>query len=172
MFSHLDLCSLVTQQNFPYLVLVLHTYSNLLYRKIILAVYVPALYRPRFLDAIASPRSYPCQWVSQSVIHSFRLEIAIAYPSFASFLDAIASPSSSLCGLWGDQWVSGSFIVSDFPFLSARLAQVVQRWQAACEDFFSLHFWGFLMSQKVNGSLLISLQERKQREQSGNVIWC
>ena len=37
-----------------------------------------------FLDAIASPSTYPCQWVSQSVIHSFRLEIAIASPSFAS----------------------------------------------------------------------------------------
>ena len=37
-----------------------------------------------FLDAIASPSTYPCQWVGQSVIHSFRLEITIASPSFAS----------------------------------------------------------------------------------------
>ena len=40
-----------------------------------------------FLDAIASPSTFPCQWVSQSVmIDSFRLEIAIASPSFASLL--------------------------------------------------------------------------------------
>ena len=37
-----------------------------------------------FLDAIASPSTYPCQSVSGSVIDSFRLEIAIASPSFAS----------------------------------------------------------------------------------------
>ena len=37
-----------------------------------------------FLDAIASPSTYPCQWVSGSVIDSFKLEIAIASPSFAS----------------------------------------------------------------------------------------
>ena len=39
---------------------------------------------PTFLDAIASPSTYPCQSVSGSVIDSFRLEIAIASPSFAS----------------------------------------------------------------------------------------
>ena len=37
-----------------------------------------------FLDAIASPSSYPCESVSGSVIDSFRLEITIASPSFAS----------------------------------------------------------------------------------------
>ena len=37
-----------------------------------------------FLGAIASPSTYPCQWVSGSVIDIFRLEIAIASPSFAS----------------------------------------------------------------------------------------
>ena len=37
--------------------------------------------RLSFLDAIASPSTYP---VSGSVIDSFRLEIAIASPSFAS----------------------------------------------------------------------------------------
>ena len=37
-----------------------------------------------FLGAIASPSTYPCQWVSGSVIDSYRLEIAIASPSFAS----------------------------------------------------------------------------------------
>ena len=40
-----------------------------------------------FLDAIASPSSYPCQWVSQSVSEWWLvsdLEIAIASPSFAS----------------------------------------------------------------------------------------
>ena len=39
-----------------------------------------------FLDAIASPSTYPCHSVTQSVIDSFRLEIAIASPSFASDL--------------------------------------------------------------------------------------
>ena len=43
-----------------------------------------------FLDAIASPSTYPCQSVSGSVsgsvIDSFRLEIAIASPSFVSSL--------------------------------------------------------------------------------------
>ena len=39
-----------------------------------------------FLDAIASPRSYPCQWVSQWLIVS-DLEIATASPSFASLFD-------------------------------------------------------------------------------------
>ena len=33
---------------------------------------------------IASPSTYPCQWVNGSVIDSFGLEIAIASPSFAS----------------------------------------------------------------------------------------
>ena len=40
-----------------------------------------------FLDAIASPSTYPCQWVSQWVSDSFRLEIAIASPSFASLFN-------------------------------------------------------------------------------------
>ena len=35
-----------------------------------------------FLDAIASPSTYSCQSVGGSVIDSFRLEIAIASPSF------------------------------------------------------------------------------------------
>ena len=39
----------------------------------------------RFSDGIASPRSYPCQWVSEWVIVS-DLEIAIASLSFASLL--------------------------------------------------------------------------------------
>ena len=38
------------------------------------------------LDAIASPSTYPCQSVGEWVIDTFRLEIAIASPSFASFL--------------------------------------------------------------------------------------
>ena len=46
-------------------------------------------WRCPFLDAIASPSTYPCQsvseWVSQWVIVS-DLEIAIASPSFASLL--------------------------------------------------------------------------------------
>ena len=43
---------------------------------------------PFLLDAIASPSSYPCQWVVQWSIVS-DLEIAIASPSFASlFLQA------------------------------------------------------------------------------------
>ena len=37
-----------------------------------------------FLDAVASPSTYPSQWVSQSVIHSFRRD-AITYPSFVFF---------------------------------------------------------------------------------------
>ena len=32
-----------------------------------------------FLDAIASPSTYPCQWVSQSVIGIFRLEISLSH---------------------------------------------------------------------------------------------
>ena len=36
-----------------------------------------------FLDVIASPSTYPCQWVSEWFIVSY-LEIAIASPSFAS----------------------------------------------------------------------------------------
>ena len=44
------------------------------------------------LDAIASPSTHHCQWVSEwvsgSVIDSFRLEIAIASPSFASLFTA------------------------------------------------------------------------------------
>ena len=48
------------------------------------------IYRPfilvHFLDAIASPSTYPCQWVSGSVIDSFRLELSIASPRFASLL--------------------------------------------------------------------------------------
>ena len=43
-----------------------------------------------FLDAIASPITYP--WVSGSVIDSFRLEIAIASLSFASLLKIVSSP--------------------------------------------------------------------------------
>ena len=42
-----------------------------------------------FLDAIASPSSYPCQWVSEWVSQWLivsDLEIAIASPSFASLL--------------------------------------------------------------------------------------
>ena len=38
-----------------------------------------------YLDAIASPSNYPCQWVGQSVIDSFRCD-AIASPSFASLI--------------------------------------------------------------------------------------
>ena len=45
------------------------------------------------LDAIASPSTFPCQsvgqWVSQWVIDSFRWEIAIASPSFASLFLAL-----------------------------------------------------------------------------------
>ena len=44
------------------------------------------------LDAIASPITYP--WVSQSLIDSFRLEIAIASPSFASLLKIVSSPKA------------------------------------------------------------------------------
>ena len=44
------------------------------------------------LDAIASPSTYPCQWVSQWFIVS-DLEIAIASPSFEIFFDA---PEQSL----------------------------------------------------------------------------
>ena len=43
-----------------------------------------------FLDAIASPSTYPCQWVSGSVSGSLivsDLEIAIASPSFASLFE-------------------------------------------------------------------------------------
>ena len=40
-----------------------------------------------FLDAIASPSTYPCQWVSGSVIDSFRFQIAIASPSFATLFN-------------------------------------------------------------------------------------
>ena len=39
-----------------------------------------------FLDAIASSSTYPCQSVGEWVIDSFRLEIAITSPSFASLL--------------------------------------------------------------------------------------
>ena len=38
------------------------------------------------LDVIAFPSTYPCQSVGEWVIDSFRLEIAIASPSFASLL--------------------------------------------------------------------------------------
>ena len=45
---------------------------------------------PHFLDAIASPSTYPCQWVGESfrqwVIVS-DLEIAIASPGFASLFN-------------------------------------------------------------------------------------
>ena len=44
-------------------------------------------YHILFLDAIASPSTYPCQWVGQWVSEWFivsDLEIAIASPSFAS----------------------------------------------------------------------------------------
>ena len=43
-------------------------------------------WKGRFLNAIAPSSNYPCQWVSGSVVDSFRLEIAIASPSFASLL--------------------------------------------------------------------------------------
>ena len=53
-----------------------------------------------FLDAIASPSTYPCQWVSGSVIDSFRLNIAIASPSFASmFLDEASKIFLVVCSL-------------------------------------------------------------------------
>ena len=45
---------------------------------------LPVVLMP-FLDVIASPSTYPCQWVSQWVTVS-DLEIAIASPSFASLL--------------------------------------------------------------------------------------
>ena len=41
-------------------------------------------------DAIASPSTYPCQWVSQRVSDSFRLEIAIASPSFVSLFQSMS----------------------------------------------------------------------------------
>ena len=55
-----------------------------------------------FLDGIASPSpsTYPCQSVGESVIDSFRLEIAIASPSFASLFQTMFS-SLSLCTLIG-----------------------------------------------------------------------
>ena len=43
---------------------------------------------PSFLDAMASSSTYPCQSMSGSVIDSFRLEIAIASPSFASLFNS------------------------------------------------------------------------------------
>ena len=51
-----------------------------------------------FLDGIASPSpsTYPCQSVGESVIDSFRLEIAIASPSFASlFQKSFKLPNSN-----------------------------------------------------------------------------
>ena len=48
-----------------------------------------------FLDAIASPSTYPCQWVSGSLIVS-DLEIAITSLSFAS-LFAVQSSGFSTC---------------------------------------------------------------------------
>ena len=67
---------------------------------------------PPFLDGIASPSTYPCQWVSQSVIDSLRLEIAIASPSFASLL------CLDLC------WVAFNCIVVEIQSQSERLKVV------------------------------------------------
>ena len=71
-----------------------------------------------FLDAIASPSSYPCQSVSQSLIVS-DLEIAIVSPSFASlfcmiwFCIIIFKPPEHrkhhLNSKWGE-WISAPFI--------------------------------------------------------------
>ena len=58
--------------------------SQQLYQRHVSALRTNATNACHFLDAIKSPSTYPCQWVGQSVIHSFRLEIAIASPSFAS----------------------------------------------------------------------------------------
>ena len=53
-----------------------------------------------FFDAIASPSTYPCQWVSGSVIDSFRLNIAVASLSFASlFLDEASKIFLVVCSV-------------------------------------------------------------------------
>ena len=62
-------------------------------------------WKPHFLEAIASLAPTPVsqsvsEWVSGSVIDSFRLEIAFASPSFASLL---SSSSATLCELL-PQW--------------------------------------------------------------------
>ena len=54
-----------------------------------LAISGPILGIITFLDAIASPSTYPCQSVSEWFIVS-DLEIAIAYPSFASLFLSIS----------------------------------------------------------------------------------
>ena len=45
-----------------------------------------------FLDAIASPITYPCQSMSGSVIDRFRLEIALASLGFASLFYKLQFP--------------------------------------------------------------------------------
>ena len=81
-------------------------------------------WRCPFLDAIASPSTYPCQsvseWVSQWVIVS-DLEIAIAYPSFASlfFLFDVFPQFLVMCCMPSKAYQQINFVPRSLSFLDA-----------------------------------------------------
>ena len=86
-----------------------------------------------FKDAIASPSSYPCQWMSEWLIVS-DLEIAIASLSFASLLLTYFSLSH-----W--QWIShhAKCLPNQSPFnLFHRSHSANHHFQ--CSQLFSLYF--------------------------------